>query len=212
MNEIRYTLLTDGSSDKSLMRVLDWLLESLLPEVAIQSEWADLRRLRNPPKSLDDRITASLDYYPCELLFIHRDAEREPLQNRISEIEEAVEEVIADSCVSQPLHWIPVIPIRMTEAWLLIDESAIRKAAGNPRGKQSLNLPAVNRLESLPNPKKTLQDLIKQANTLPSRRQRKVSNHRIAELIRDFSPLDQLSAFQQLRSDVTKTLKNIGYM
>ncbi|MFN7616245.1 MAG: hypothetical protein ACK5RM_08685, partial [Pseudanabaena sp.] len=148
MNELRYTLLTDGSSDRALARILDWLLRIYLPHMPIQSQWANLGRLPKPPKTLSDRIVAALDLYPCDLLFIHRDAEREPINARIEEINSAM--VIVQSKIIDSITTVPVIPIRMTEAWLLIDEKAIKTAAGNPRGKQILSMPAINRLETIP--------------------------------------------------------------
>jgi len=86
MKELYYTFLTDGSSDKALMPVLTCLLRVNQVECAIQPQWADLRRLRKPPKTLSLRIIQSLELYPCDLLFIHRDAEREPRENRVAEI------------------------------------------------------------------------------------------------------------------------------
>ncbi|MFN9861081.1 MAG: hypothetical protein ACK556_23840, partial [Pseudanabaena sp.] len=151
MNELRYTLLTDGSSDRALARILDWLLRIYLPHMPIQSQWANLGRLPKPPKTLSDRIVAALDLYPCDLLFIHRDAEREPINARVEEINSAM--VIVQSKMTDSITTVPVIPIRMTEAWLLIDEKAIKTAAGNPRGKQILSMPAINRLETIPDPK-----------------------------------------------------------
>ena len=53
-----------------------------------------------------------------------------------------------------------VIPVRMTEAWLLIDEKAIRIAAGNRNGTEILEIPKLHELESLPDPKKLLYELI----------------------------------------------------
>jgi hypothetical protein len=34
-----------------------------------------------------------------------------------------------------------VVPVRMTKAWLTVDEAAIRKAARNPLGTAPLELP-----------------------------------------------------------------------
>ena len=56
MKEIRYTLLSDGSSDKALLPILSWLLYQHCPEYAIQSQWADLGRLPKPPKQLPEKI------------------------------------------------------------------------------------------------------------------------------------------------------------
>jgi len=47
MSSIRYTLLTDGSSDRALIPILNWLLRQHLLNHEIQSEWADLSRLPN---------------------------------------------------------------------------------------------------------------------------------------------------------------------
>ncbi|MEH1908405.1 MAG: hypothetical protein V7K95_12085 [Nostoc sp.] len=98
------------------MPILTWLLRANQVECAIQSNWADLRRLPKPPKKLLPRIINSLELYPCNLLFIHRDAEREPREKRITEILEALKAV--KKSVVVPPH-VCVIPVRMQEAWLL---------------------------------------------------------------------------------------------
>ena len=43
MQELRYTLLTDGTSDAVLLHHLTWLLRQYT-ERAVQSAWADLTR------------------------------------------------------------------------------------------------------------------------------------------------------------------------
>jgi hypothetical protein len=63
MKELCYTLLCDGSSDKALLSILTWLLRANQIECAIQSDWADLRRLPKPPKTLLPRIISSLELY-----------------------------------------------------------------------------------------------------------------------------------------------------
>ncbi|MFN9609336.1 MAG: hypothetical protein ACK571_14195 [Pseudanabaena sp.] len=204
MNELRYTLLTDGSSDRALARILDWLLRIYLPHMPIQSQWANLGRLPKPPKTLSDRIVAALDLYPCDLLFIHRDAEREPINARIEEINSAM--VIVQSKIIDSIKTVPVIPIRMTEAWLLIDEKAIKTAAGNPRGKQILSMPAINRLETIPDPKALLQELLKTATNLPKRRQEIIPIQRVVDNIDNFSPLQNLTAFQTLETELRSAI------
>ena len=87
MRELRYTLTTDGSSDAALLPILTWLLRTNGVSCAIQPEWADSRQSRQPNKrKLVNRIRWSLDLYPCDLLFVHRDAEREPRTKRVDEI------------------------------------------------------------------------------------------------------------------------------
>ena len=60
-----------------------------------------------------ERILKAIDFYPCDLLFIHRDAEKEPCHVRVEEIEKAIQEIIATG-KDLPTH-IAVVPVRMTE-------------------------------------------------------------------------------------------------
>lgn len=212
MNELNYTLLSDGSSDKAFEFVLTWLLRNCGVQCAINFEWADLRQLPKPPRKLPDKIKTSLDLNPCHLLFIHRDAEKEPRQKRITEIEKAIEE--ARKLVDVPPA-VCVVPVRMQEAWLLFDELAIRKAAGKPRGKQPLQLPAMDRLERETDPKQLLYDLLRQASERKGRALKKLRVeplvHQVASSINDFSPLRALSAFRALEEDIQRVVREGGW-
>jgi hypothetical protein len=201
MNELRYTLLSDGSSDRAMLPVLTWLVQQHLTDCAINSQWADLGRLRTRPKTLAERIRWSVKLYPCDLLFVHRDAERESRLTRVTEVLDAHRE--ASQLESIP-PVICVVPVRMTEAWLLFDESALRRAADNPNGRQPLVFPRVHELETLPNPKAKLGELWREASGLAGRRRARlrVWPERIAGLIDDFSVLRRLSAFEALEADL----------
>lgn len=201
---LRYTLLADGSSDRALTTIIDWLLASLCPELEVTSEFADLRRLPNPPRTLIDRAAVAIQLFPCDVLFVHRDAEREPPANRRTEIENAVRGVPAIG------DYVPVVPVRMTEAWLLTDATAIRYAAGNPNGTTRLKLPTVANLETLADPKHVLQDLVQQAAEVTTRRRYRLRTLRaaptllrIAEETDSFAVLSAVPAFSLLQADVS---------
>lgn len=208
MNELHYTLLCDGPADKALMPILTWLLQQYLSDRAIQPRWADLRRLPRPPKELHKRIQAGLDLYPCDLLFVHRDAEGESLEGRLTEIGEAVAEAGVDKEIPPSIG---VVPVRMTEAWLLFDATAIREASGNPNGTVSLDLPKLVTIENLSNPKEKLHSLMREATELGTHRRRRfnVDNAilRIPEYAQDFSPLRRLPAFSSLDSRLRATVE-----
>ena len=211
MTELRYTLVTDGSSDIALVPILTWLLRENGVVYAIQSTWADLSRIpHRKRRRLEDKIRWSLELYPCDLLFVHRDAEREPRENRVNEIMTAIQSVL----ISIPPR-ICVVPIRMQEAWLLFDEPAINHAAGNSSNRQSLDLPRINRLETLPNPKVELYDRLKLASNLSGRRLSgfPVSEYArdVSEFIQDFSPLRALSAFAALESELQQIIEQQGW-
>lgn len=209
MEELRYTLLSDGPADKALMPMLTWLLRQYVPCLPIQSHWADLRRMREPPQELHERIRESIRQYPCDLLFVHRDAETRSLQHRQTEIRRALDDARADDEIAVAIC---VVPVRMTEAWLLFDVGAIRQAAGNPNGTVPLNLPSPSDIEGLPNPKRILHRLLREATELGTRRRRRFDTNRAVQLIprvtEDFSRLRRLSAFVALEEAVKETVES----
>ena len=208
MSELRYTLVTEGSSDVALMPILNWLLEENGVHEAIQGEWADLGEVEIIEKiSLSIKIREAVRLYPCDFLFVHRDADRETIEHRRNEIDSAISSALEDS--GEPPH-VCVIPIRMQEAWLLFDESAIRHAAGNRNGREPLNLPSLNRLESIPDPKHDLHEILKTASGLSGRRLKRFrasqTARRVSEFMDDFTPLRTLSAFAALERDIQEAI------
>jgi hypothetical protein len=201
---IQATLLTDGSSDTVLVPILRWVLTETTSE-PFDLRWADLRPLRVPPKSLRERIESAIELYPCGVLFVHRDAERQNPDWRYAEV--LRENKTHVSCVC-------VVPVRMQEAWLLHDEVALRAAAGRPSGTDPLELPSISKVEALANPKEILHQALRLASGAKGRRAKQFSPaqaaHRLADLICDWSPLRELDAFQRLESDVRQACKGLG--
>ena len=184
MDVLTCTLMADGSSDRVLMPMLQWLLDIHCPS-ATELNFAE--RLPGSNK-LDDRITAALDFYPCNLLFVHRDAEAASASARQYEIEAAWTR-------QPPLsgeQLVTIIPVRMTEAWLLVDEAAIRAASGNPNGSLALDLPKVSKLQQLKDPKDVLFEALRVASGLSPGRLKNFSpdarRHRVSELMASSDP------------------------
>ena len=201
--ELTYTLLTDGSSDRVLIPIINWALDQI-DGVRYNSQYADVSL--KPSVGLFRRAEAAIKVYECDILFVHRDAESLAMARRIQEIQNQLVEL------DKP--YIPIVPIRMTEAWLLVDEQAIRAAANNPNGKTKLRLPGVNKLEKLLKPKDVLFEKLKLASELSSGRLRKfrpeTCRHRVAELISDFSQLRNLSAFVQFENSLAESIQALA--
>jgi len=64
---------------------------------------------------LSKKISLSLDLFPCDLLFVHRDTDRETTDARKEEIFKAIEQISEELKANL---FVCVIPVRMTEAWL----------------------------------------------------------------------------------------------
>jgi len=209
MDRISFTLVSEGSSDRALIPHLTWLLEQNGIDVPIDSEWADLRFLPEKPQGLTEKIKVSFELYPCDLLFVHRDSDRETVGNRKNEIEESVAKAFSEKAPT----FICVITVRMQEAWLLFDENAIRRAAANPYGRVRLNLPKSNSIERIADPKNLLNNLIRNASELHGRHLKRLNlSHSVSQVsqnINDFSPLRKLNAFQILENDIRQVVKLI---
>ena len=207
MSALAYTLLSDGSSDRMLMPAIDWLL-GVHAARPFAGQWADLGRLPRPPKRIGERIEVALDLYPCDLLFIHRDAEHGTRAGRIAEIEKGL-------TAGFVRHWVPVIPVRMQEAWFLFDELALREAAGNPSGEIDLALPPLKKVERIPDAKAVLEEALRLASDLHGRHLARMklgqAKHRLSTLISDFSPLRAVPAFTAFEVELVSTLAQNGW-
>ena len=208
MDLIRGTLVCDGSSDQMLIPILHWLFEQNGLE-AVEIVRPRLGGWRNPPRTLAERISAAVALAPCDLLFVHRDAEGVQVSLRDEEIAIEIQK-------AQPLPpHVPVIPIRMSEAWLLFDEKTLRRVAGKPNGKVPLDFPRIGQLENLLDPKKLLLDLLVKASELNGRRldRFKAEAHskilQLAEFIPDFSPIRNLTAFQKMEQNFMNAIGSL---
>jgi hypothetical protein len=94
----------------------------------------------------------------------------------------------------------------MTEAWLLVSEIALRSAAGNPQGRERLNLPSLGKLESVPDAKELLENLLTEASGLSGRKRKKFSfpaaRARIPDFLGDWETLLRLPSASQLDDEI----------
>lgn len=123
-------------------------------------------RLPPPPrKTVAAKLQAVKDLGGIyDLIVLHRDADRDGREPRLAEISAAAGRVMPE------VPHVPVIPIRMTEAWLLLDEAEIRRVAGAPNGKVPLNLPKASAVENIPDPKTILKQTLSRASGLRGRK------------------------------------------
>lgn len=208
MEELRYTLISDGSSDKTLTSIINWTLNVNYPTIPIKGQWADLRGF--DVKTISEKIKVAEELYPFDILFYHRDAESTNV-DIIQQRKEEIRSGINNNSIFQKT--VCVVPIKMMESWLLFDEAAIKKAAGNRNYRQSINLPALKKIEQISQPKDTLHQALKSACGLTGRRLDKFNCnkavHLLADYITDFSPLRSLRAFQEFEQDIKSVVDNM---
>ena len=202
---IQCLLVCEGSSDAGLVPHIRLLLDGCGYPDASFNVTTDGRRL-------DDKIRSGLalaSHY--DLLFVHRDADRAGADARYREIAGAVRQ----SGYGGP--WVGIVPVRMTEAWLLSsDETAIRNAARNPSGRAPLNLPRPAAVARLADPKAEL-DRVLLAASGDGRRRRIQSRRNLPESRRALlanlpvgGPLEQLPSWTRFRDDTIAALRSIA--
>lgn len=199
---LKHTLISDGTTDANLIPIINWTLKQVGGIALSEGVRAEFGRLPKPPVGLAERMSKAIELHPCEILFVHRDAEKQSPESRAVEIREA----LATASIRNQLPAVAVVPMRMLEAWLCFDERAIRNAAGNPNGQAPLGLPSLSRVESRPDPKEDLRKALQTACGLSGRRLKKFDTSaafwRIADYMEDFSPLRVLPAFQAFEKSI----------
>jgi hypothetical protein len=108
---------------------------------------------------------------------------------------------------------LPIIPIRMIEAWLLVDAQALCRSMATKLSFDQLGLPlSPTRIEGDPNPKQTLEEMLRKANAKRSRATR-VERGDLYQLLGesiDLKQLERLSAYQDFITDLTSTIKQLN--
>lgn len=207
---VRAVLLADGPSDVPLGDHVKALAVQHGMQVDVVAPEFD--RMEPPPgRRVADRLARVLKIdNDFDLVIAHRDAEREGSEVRRREICAGLTEAGVE------LPHVPVVPVRMTEAWLLLDESAIRAVAGRPTATNELRLPSVGEVEQLADPKETLQEALCMASGLQGRRLRKLKrdfgHHRrqLMERIDRTGPVQQLASWRELETAVQAAAERLA--
>lgn len=162
---VHFVLVGEGTTDDGLVPHLENLCIDLGAD-EVTGTTIDFRRLDQPVgHSVNAKLRAAVQLEPdANLIFIHRDADSSDSAQRYTEIATAV------GAVALSQEWVGLVPVQETEAWLLLDESAIRVVARKPRGTSNLNLPTPHQVESVARPKERLQEALVTASELSGRK------------------------------------------
>lgn len=186
-------LLAEGNTDRCLLSPIRWVLRQATAE---SGSLDFVEPGRSGGGTLADKVPR---LEPCDLLFLHRDRDRASVEERTAEI----------SAAAGRSRHVPVVPVRAMESWLLLDEAAIRAAAGRPSGTEALGLPPVERVEKEPDPKGLLRSALLAACGTGRTRARfraDAAVYRVADLVDDWSGHRRLEAFRRLEADTRAAL------
>lgn len=207
--KVRFAFIGEGTSDNGLVPLLrDLCVLSGADATEIQLDWNKLEG--KVGRSVSQKAQAALEQVQnLDLLFIHRDADERESQGRYEEIAQAIESL------GILIDYVAVVPVQETEAWLLLDQNAIREVAGKPKGRVRLSLPSPQQVENISNPKERLKELLAKASELKGRRlkrfQKSFPLHRweLLQLLDYEGPLSQVPAFKRLVNDISQAMEKL---
>lgn len=207
---IHFVFIGEGTSDDGLIPHLENLCIELGADEVIGTP-IDFQRLgHSPGRTVESKLKAAIQLEPnANLWFVHRDADSRDPQPRYDEIAAAVNACNLSS------RWVGIVPIQETEAWLLLDETAIREVAARPSGRNPLNLPSPRHVEDKANPKELLQEALIRAASVTGRKLPKFradfSAHRkqlLQNLPTDGS-LHEVKSWIRMRDDLQTAIESL---
>ncbi len=207
MTRILFLFVGEGPSDTALVPHLEELC-ILCGAAEAAGVAPDLGSLpQKPARTVKSKLRAALKLEPsANLIFVHRDADSIDPDPRYREISRA------EAGFELKGRVIPVVPVQETEAWLLLDETEIRRVADNPNGRVELDLPSASRAEGIANPKERLFRALETASELRGRRRARFKKslswrrRLLLERLSPAGPVTQLSAWQRLKETLTQTI------
>lgn len=202
----RVLFIGEGTSDNGLAPHVEYIAARKGLDVSVTVPDFALLRLPTGHSVRDKLRAARLLRGTYDLAVLHRDADRGPAQDRRDEIAAAVDAEWAG------LRHISVVPVRMLEAWLLLDETCLREVAENPRGRVGLDLPKGAAAERIPDPKQHLKETLARASGYSGRRlaqfQKRFPQHRMRmlELLDPEGPVAGLPSWRRFVDDLGRAL------
>ena len=107
--QLTRSVVADGGTDRLLVPIIQWAIHQIDPDVEILEPQFQKRH-----GSVEDFLNAYES--GVMLIFVHRDSESLSLDDRLREFRTVIRPNV-----------VPVVPVQMSEAWILFDGVAVAK-------------------------------------------------------------------------------------
>lgn len=149
-----------------------------------------------------------------DILCVHTDADSEDTKKAYSERINPARKFLLDKQGELCRNLIPVVPVRMVEAWMLADKELLKQEIGTRISNEELG---ISRMPELyPNPKETIIQAISKSRQGMAKRRRKDLD--ISELYAsigtkiELDKLRELSSYRQFEEEVREAYKALGLL
>jgi hypothetical protein len=217
MNILQIGFTTEGSTDERFLgRIIERTFEHELMKSDLEIEMYQPVHLDEKADTFNKKIERIATKYSWfHVICVHCDADAPTSENVMQhKILPALEQVQQNSEACRNL--VTIIPVQMTEAWMLADIDLFIKEISSSKSCDELELPCKARLiESIADPKARIENALRIDRQKLTRRRTKL---RIADI---YTPLGQkipiealnaLPSFNAFKANVTKSLINLNYI
>lgn len=145
------------------------------------------------------------------ILAIHTDADRdsyeERKQHKFVPAQSLLDSAEEDCCKIL----VPIIPVRMIEAWMLADTALLKEEMGTNKNDHDLGIDRFP--ESIADPKNVIQEAIRLATADKPKRRQRLSIGELYSIIGDkieLSKLDRLDSYTKFREEVREAYRKLN--
>ena len=219
MNVLVLGLYAEGRTDE---RFLPLVIQRTAELILTQYDRPNIEALepiiltRHPATNRSESILqAAREAFDYHAVIVHADADNRTHKQTLHELFNPGYILVQQEKEPVCRTLVPIIPIRMVEAWMLADSEALRRVLRTKASIQMLSLSGkVKQVELDKDPKETIKQVIQKA--YPDQPQQ--WNRIRGELYTDLAPvirldlLNQLTAYRQFVNDLTDALKKLNFI
>ena len=216
-NIIQIAYTTEGSTDERFLgNIIGKTFESLLFEGGTEIEIHAPVHVTGKGKYFIEKINAvATTYNYFHVICVHCDSD-DPAVDTVFNKKLNPAFQLVNNTANACKNLVAVIPVQMTEAWMLVDIDLFLTEINTDKSCDELNLPCRARhIESIANPKNRIEEALREAQINIARRRNKL---KIADLYTPISQkltvqqLQQLPSFKAFKDHARQTLINLNYL
>lgn len=208
---LQYGFYGEGVRDYGFLSpIVQRTLEKLLPYNDVQGINLDYIKHEGTEK---DRIIRIAEHTKgLEFVIYHLDADGPNEDAAFKDRFEPGYKAIAGNPDRYNLNIVPIIPVRMTDAWIIADFELFRAVVGTDLSRKDLGFKSKPReVESILNPKQVFEGAV---SAVKKRRRKKIPLNQIYEdiaLQMDLGLLQKVPAYQKFLSRLNDKLEDLHY-
>jgi fructose/tagatose bisphosphate aldolase len=220
-NTLVIAFYAEGTTD---IRFLSKIILRTTEEIILNRSQSIISVLEPFPievKKTGDRIQeirqAAAKAYGYNILIIHADADYEIDEKAFKErINPGFESVKLDQTEEFCKDLVAIVPVQMTEAWMLADKETLKEELGTQKNNRELGLNfPLKQLEKIADPKSKIQEIMRIAfKDLPTRKRRMQISSLYSPLGQQvrLDILEQLPSYLKFKADLTNVLIKLNFI